>query len=441
MKKIILYLLGIYYSVIFKIVSLYNENKLKEFKYRALIYISYYNKDLFKKYKQKIEAMNLSTLGSKEKIKIGFFTYTPTMWSIDRLYKLLGNTEGYEVELIITKFKTLSEDTMEKNFQDTKEYFSKNNYKYITPFDLGFNINNYDILFYLTPYNLLPNSINVKNIESKILICYVSYSFMLADKNEKLDLPMYFLSWRFYCDSLFYKDLITNESRVFSNNAVYYGYPKMDEFYLYSINKKNHDKKVIIYAPHHSLLRDRMNFSTFNQNYKFILSLAKKYSKETYWVYKPHPLLRSHSVISGLFNSETEYDLYLKEWKDLDNARVTDNESYIETFVNSDAMITDSVSFIAEYQYSQKPLLLLENSNTHYNEFGENIKKIVYKCYGNEFDKIENFICQVLSGNDEKKEARKNFFDQNLNYKKTNKLLANDKMYKELIQTIRKGIK
>ncbi len=48
--------------------------------------------------------------------------------------------------------------------------------------------------------------------------------------------------------------------------------------------------------------------------------LAKKYSGNTSWVVKPHPLLRNRIVSNGFFADEREYDKYLENWNNLPNA-------------------------------------------------------------------------------------------------------------------------
>ena len=43
-------------------------------------------------------------------------------------------------------------------------------------------------------------------------------------------------------------------------------------------------------------------------------------------------------------------------WNALPNAKVVEEESYLDIFATSDGMIMDSASFIGEYLYVNKPL-------------------------------------------------------------------------------------
>ena len=84
--------------------------------------------------------------------------------------------------------------------------------------------------------------------------------------------------------------------------------PKMDGFYgerenctIWDQLKEkvgNPNAKCVIYAPHHTLDKDKepVCFSTFAQNGKKMLEFARKYHKDTVWVFKPHPLLRTKLI-------------------------------------------------------------------------------------------------------------------------------------------------
>ena len=60
----------------------------------------------------------------------------------------------------------------------------------------------------------------------------------------------------------------------------------------------------------------------------------------------------------GVFVNGEEYDAYCRAWDALPNAKVVMGE-YLAYFASSDAMILDSVSFMAEYLYVHKPALFL----------------------------------------------------------------------------------
>lgn len=66
-----------------------------------------------------------------------------------------------------------------------------------------------------------------------------------------------------------------------------------------------------------------------------------------------------------------------------------------------------------------KPLLMLTRNGQYYNDFGKELMKVHYRAAGTDEKEIEAFVTDiVLNGNDEKKELREEFFEQNLDYVK-----------------------
>ena len=407
------------------ILSFRGKYYLGDCKYRYLWYLSFFSKKHFLRIKTNIISSNKERLKQKGICKVGFIVYTTSMWSVDGLYQKMEKDECYDASVIVTPFS----DATEKVYNATKKYFIDKNYKVETPEDESFDVNSYDLLLYTNPYISIDKYLNIFSLNLNTLVSYVSYSYMLADNAEKLNMPIYLLSWQFFCDSEYYKQFIEKNSRIYSNNAVFCGYPKMDSFYLIpNVIDAPSKKKTIIYAPHHSVNREDVKAATFEENGWFFLYLAEKYKDKLFWIVKPHPLLRTHSVESGIFSSEEQYDSYLNRWVDTGSAIVVETGDYFESFKQSDAMVTDSVSFLAEYQFTGKPLLLLESGRQTYNSFGESIKQILYRCKGNDFETIISFLNDILADNDTMKEYRKVFFASNL-IPKDGDVYANNNIY------------
>lgn len=164
-------------------------------------------------------------------------------------------------------------------------------------------------------------------------------------------------------------ELAGRYSFVGNRNTVYLGYPKMDSFYgerenctIWDELKEkigNPNAKCVIYAPHHTLDKDKepVCFSTFAQNGKKMLDFARKYQKDIVWVFKPHPTLRTKAVLAGIFKDDSEWEDYIKQWEDLGNAAYVNDGMYQDLMCKSDAMILDSISFLAEYMYTSHPML------------------------------------------------------------------------------------
>ena len=263
--------------------------------YRYLLNVSYFSTNRFKKLKELIIKRNLNTLKSKEKIKIGFVVYTGSMWFLDKLLYSLQKDERFEVKIIVGEFEINNPTASKETFSKAIKYFSGKYGNRVIVVNENFTVEKYDILFYLTPYEFVEPNINSLNISLSKLLCYVSYSYMLAENINKVNLPLHSLSWKFFCDSAFYVNMVKKYIHVDTDNQIYCGYPKMDDFYTSKTVSKKTNKKVIIYAPHQSVNYKGSKSATFEINYKLLLEIAKKYSDTTYWFIKPHPLLRANS--------------------------------------------------------------------------------------------------------------------------------------------------
>ena len=101
-----------------------------------------------------------------------------------------------------------------------------------------------------------------------------------------------------------------------------------------------------------------------------------------------------------------QVEKYYKFWDNSENTDYIKNGDYLDLFKISDALITDSGSFLAEYLPTGKPLLLLQSKKTvGYNEFGNKIIQSYYKA--SKWEDIEFFITKVIVMNgDYMKEQR-----------------------------------
>ncbi|MCM1297324.1 MAG: hypothetical protein NC311_17425, partial [Muribaculaceae bacterium] len=135
----------------------------------------------------------------------------------------------------------------------------------------------------------------------------------------------------------------------------------------------------------------------------------------TSWVYKPHPHLEAEVIARGYMSAD-EYGEYIARWRKLPNASVYLSGDYTDIFMTSDCIINDSISFIAEYMYTHKPMLLLRNKSMGYNAFGQKAVSHVYVCRGDDIEGIFEFIENVRLGRDSLKDGREQFFSENLDY-------------------------
>ena len=97
-------------------------------------------------------------------------------------------------------------------------------------------------------------------------------------------------------------------------------------------------------------------------------------------------------------------------------------------------MIHDSASFVAEYQFADKPMIFLTRKGEEFNEIGTGILNASYLVDGKDLDAVASTIQRVfIAGDDCKASERRKVFDKYLNYPKHNGMSASRFIYKNII--------
>lgn len=411
-----------------------NENIILSQTYGNLYALSKVDVNAFGNIADFIFRSNIKRLKSQAKIDVAFVLYSSAMWSCDDLYQLLERDEIFNPYIIVSPAAGENLKISREEIQRcTMEFFEAKGYKVKGAYSSGgrdaFEIP--QIAIYLTPYPLLDQKINLLALPLSVLSMYIPYGFMLVERDDALKFPVALMSWIYFSSTKVYRSILQEKMLLNGRNVVFSGYSKMDAFEdsisnelpacVWKGTEPMNRAVKIIYAPHHSISESSCAFSTFAENYEFIFEYAKHHPDTTSWILKPHPNLKDSAVKTGVFPSEEAFDAYIRAWNALPNARVVLEGSYIDVFKTSDGMILDSVSFLAEYQYTGKPLLFLTRPTQKFNAFGVLLREILYTAPGSDFDRIAEFIQKVLiEKNDPMKSKRKAFFDRHLNYRVAN---------------------
>ena len=405
-----------------------------------------------------LENLNVQRVRKQEKIVIGFIANYSSTWIGDALYHLFNGNERFEPYVfLISNHNGQSEEMIISEYQKNLEFFTERNLRVVQTLDtetgrqytweeIGVKP---QVCIWLTPWvDLFIEHFYLMNYSLDVLHTYIPYGFMIAENENnnfvkhQYDQLLHNVSWCNFEESRISVEMAEKYAFVGSQNTEYTGYPKMDSFFESAKVPDNTWEKLIkksglslakkiIYAPHHTLDENEpVRFSTFADNYQIMIELAKKYQSETIWVFKPHPQLKYKAIRSGLFKDIEEWNAYVNSWKQLPNGEVMEDGDYIQLLMESDAMILDSVSFLAEYLYAHKPLLFLQGEKQRFNEFGKSLMDVHYCAYGNDEKAIDDFVRKVVSeGNDEMNAKREQFYDENLNYLSTNGKSAADSIY------------
>lgn len=168
--------------------------------------------------------------------------------------------------------------------------------------------------------------------------------------------------------------------------------------------------KKVIWAPHWTVSGANNWFASgnFTELASAMLKLAEKYSAEIQFAFKPHPKL--FATLCGLPEwGEKKTTAYYRQWAEMPNTQLEEG-AYTALFMQSDAMVHDSSSFIAEYMFADKPALFIRKGEGYQGYSPMAFEAL--KCYhkGVEPEEIEAFLQHcVLGGDDPYAEERRKF--------------------------------
>ena len=137
--------------------------------------------------------------------------------------------------------------------------------------------------------------------------------------------------------------------------------------------------KNLLWAPHHSYSPHWLNFGNFARVHEEMLHWVGENSD---WqvALRAHPFMFGTLVDRGVM-SRVELDDWLARWNALPNTSVEVGESAAESFAAADYLITDGISFLAEWPLAKNvPAIFMENSaHWPFTEVGEMCGAIAVK--------------------------------------------------------------
>lgn len=362
-----------------------------------------------------------------EKIRICIFESRIGCWQFSNLYNILQDSGRFEPIIVVIPFLTMGQQAMIEYMEQTYIALCKEGFRVVRGYnDLThkyIDIKNEldpDAVFYSTFWkNHFHENSYINKFENIYSFLYpYGYDIVSHHESEAMNFELQNKVTRYYLPTKIHKLIAEDNMNNKGSNVFITGSPKLDflldKNYIPKKIWKGKKEKRIIWAPHHTLCEAEPNyqlcaFLTINE---FMLELTKRYKDKIVFAFKPHPMLKYRLI--HLWGKERTEDYYNK-WKFGENTQLEEGE-FFDLFLTSDAMILDSISFIAEYTVINKPAFftLAEDSRFYLNKFGREIYKVLYKnCEPEtlELDIIEFIERVVLKGIDTKFEERSDFIN------------------------------
>ena len=232
------------------------------------------------------------------------------------------------------------------------------------------------------------------------LVACIPYGYgghLSIDLRRMVFLPQVVLFWRLFVTSRETLELWKAANPLLEYNLAVGGYPKMDR--LAEIPVRKNRPTTIIISPHHTLARGegKLSLSNFLRYADFFLRLPGEFP-QVQFVFRPHPLLFPRLATSEWWG-EKRANAYREEMAALPNVEFQQGGDYLDVFVNSDAMIHDCGSFLAEYFYTGHPqcYILSDKSviDKEFTEFGKRLHRHVVHAFSE--DDIRDFVRRVVA--------------------------------------------
>lgn len=366
---------------------------------------------------QNFTGSKVKKIRNKNVIDVAFVVTELEVWKTELLFQEMVNHNRFNPFILVVSSKELPHSKWSV-LKYCKEM--KYNYYEINDNERLDSVCHFDILFYQKPYSECYFPIHRWIHYRSALLCWVKYGFHLIHESYTYNSGFQNYAWQLYYEN---DDCLAGARQLQRNgatNCYVTGVPMSDELMKDKRNYNNpwkcsDNRKRIIYAPHHTigdinngLVNNLVNYGTFLDYGEVMLELARKYSDDVFFAFKPHPLLK---IKLEKFWGKKKTCQYYSAWSDLKNGQYVIGK-YDGLFKYSDAMIHDCSSFTLEYHYTQNPIMYLVKDIEHINQlnsFGQHAFELHYKGYTS--NDIEQFVQNVINGIDPLKDQRKCFYD------------------------------
>lgn len=344
----------------------------------------------------------------KKKIRVLFLLQYLPQWKTELLYLAMLQHPRFQPILGITPCVEMpGEEKMLISYCKEKEYDTT----WIDPQKKLRCQVQPDIVFHQKLYDTSIHPKHQVYANPLTLHAYIHYAFNSVTTGWLINSKLTMNCWRIFFENKSCADEFKKRHYCHGINYIVTGIPMMDELDINNYQEpdpwtQTNGRKRVIYAPHHTISTmhmDGLDFSTFLENGEFIQKMAEKYKEQVYFVFKPHPRLYRNLVE---YWGKEKTDLYYSNWNQPGFCH-TELGKYRALFQKSDALIHDCGSFTLEYIYTSNPVMyLVKDSHREENmtQYAKEAYDLHYK--GNSHEDIEQFIQNVISGNDPSRETR-----------------------------------
>ena len=330
--------------------------------------------------------------------------------------KYVSENKEFDVSILIVPDEVKNDHTI---FED---FAISNNIKYFHYKEGLLKELRPNLVCYTRPYEpYLPNDIKAKKVIKYAKTTYIPYGYSLMDLgNVNLghsftrNISLFFADneYAFNYFNKHNKLLLRRKAQVSLNIGYPYFEDLNENFTDYLKNQpslfKIKNKTKVIWTPRWTVTSSLggSNFFRYIDNLFDYLIDNDDFS----FVFRPHPFAFNNYVSTGLMSQE-KADGYISRLSSSKNSIYDKHDLYLNSFNESDVLITDVSSIIAEYMFLGKPIIFCHNEKEEIcNEVFEQYSPFFY--HANNFEDIKKILSDLKSGIDPLKEEREKAFNE-----------------------------
>ncbi len=322
---------------------------------------------LYRAYPAKVEAVR-EQVRRTGKIKVAFLNLFNGVFPFQAVFEKMLTDEAFDPWIIvIPNISRTQEYQREKYFEAYSGLSATYGNRVLHGFDwskgsmleLG---DSYQIVCFSNPYDSLVHAFHRSTyfLNQNVLTVYANYGFpALRFWTEVIHSDFYNHMWKVCIETESNLQYLKEQEAIKGKNGYVTGYMKMDSLANHVPAVK--ERKKILICPHHTVWGwETLNISNFLQYADLFIELPKRFPQIDF-VFRPHPLLFDNLISHSIWTQE-EINDYLGRLQQNPNIVYDKSSDYFQTFADSDAMIHDCGSFIAEYLYTEKPCCYMMRS-------------------------------------------------------------------------------
>ncbi|MFC4666205.1 hypothetical protein [Falsiporphyromonas endometrii] len=306
-------------------------------------------------------------VAKRERYRFVFLVPISSQWKHDLLYEALSKDPSFDVDILVcpTEFPMSSE--VKEKYCFTLYEMRKSGYHPIEAVRSEYSLLpidslGADILFYITPYDvLMPQEYRMSCTYQEALLCYSRYGYLFDTTRQWHVNKNFGFLWQIFLSSKSDELLYHKYSTFGGTNGFALGPILIDNLRKAERETPKDAPPLVIIAPHHSIEPWGYALSNFLRMADYFKTLPQKFEGRLKFAFKPHPHLKSKLYNLPSWGRE-KTDKYYTFWQKTPGCELQEGP-YADLFARSAAMVHDCSAFCLEYQLCNKPALFIRRNH------------------------------------------------------------------------------